>query len=221
MCLSSEIVLFSGVLFQQTAGPDCDTDGADVAPGASLIREALGWINVGYTPDTTLQPHASTLQPHVSTLQPYTSTLQPCASTLQPYPQPLPCVQVSFMIGTTLTILWQLGKNVSFRAQKLAQAGAGLMGSETLVAGGGAQRVHAGTVASQGREGPDGRLSTYGRQEGGAGHFLLDRNKGGGPITDEELASAKAEAAAKDDVWSAAAEGARPSLLQPATLYMH
>ena len=92
VCLSSEIVLFSGVLFQQTAGPDCDTDGADVAPGASLIREALGWINVGYTPDTTLQPHASTLQPHVSTLQPYTSTLQPCASTLQPYPQPLPCV---------------------------------------------------------------------------------------------------------------------------------
>lgn len=130
------------------------------------------------------------------------------------------CLQVSFMIGTTLTILWQLGKNVSFRAQKLAQAGAGLMGSETLVAGGGAQRVHAGTVASQGREGPDGRLSTYGRQEGGAGHFLLDRNKGGGPITDEELASAKAEAAAKDDVWSAAAEGARPSLLQPATLYI-
>ena len=200
MCLSSEIVLFSGVLFQQTAGPDCDTDGADVAPGASVIREALGWINVSCTPGTTLQPSASTLQPYAYTLQPYVSTLQPYH----------PRVQVSFMIGTTLTILWQLGKNVSFRAQKLAQAGAGLMGNETLVCGQGGQRVHAGTVVAQDR----GRLSTYGRQEGGAGHFLLDRHKGGGPITDEELASAKAEAAAKDDVWSAASEGAR-STLQP------
>ena len=202
MCLSSEIVLFSGVLFQQTAGPDCDTDGADVAPGASVIREALGWINVSCTPTARPAPRCNLLHPRSN------PTHKRC--------NPIPRAQVSFMIGTTLTILWQLGKNVSFRAQKLAQAGAGLMGNETLVGGQGGQRVHAGTVVAQGR----GRLSAYGWQEGGAGHFLLDRHKGGGPITDEELASAKAEAAAKDDVWSAASEGAR-LLLQPATLHMY
>ena len=160
VCLSSEIMLFSGVLFQQTAGPDCNANGADAAPGADLIREGLGWINV------------------------------------------------SCMIITTLIILWQLGKNVSFRAQMLAQASAGLFGNETSLVGGPAgQRVHAGTVVTQGREGA-----------GGAGRFLLDlrkgggpMHKGGGPISDEELAISKAEASAKADVWSAASEGARPS----------
>jgi hypothetical protein len=124
------------------------------------------------------------------------------------------------MIITTLIILWQLGKNVSFRAQMLAQASAGLFGNETSLVGGQAgQRGHAGTVVTQGREGA-----------GGAGRFLLDlrkgggpMHKGGGPISDEELADSKAEASAKDDVWSAASEGARPSAaptLQPAiTLY--
>ena len=61
------------------------------------------------------------------------------------------------MIITTLIILWQLGKNVSFRAQMLAQASAGLFGNETSLVGGQAgQRGQAGTVVTQGREGAGG-----------------------------------------------------------------
>ena len=78
------------MLFQQTACPDCNDD-AGMAPGAVAMREALGWINVG------------------------------------------------FMIGTTLMILWQLGKNVSFRAKKMALMAAGL-GPEG--GQGGASRMH-------------------------------------------------------------------------------
>jgi len=142
VCLSSEIVLFSGVLFQQTAGPDCESENVAIGPGSVMMREVLGWINV------------------------------------------------AFMIGTTLMILWQLGKNVSFRAKKMALLAAGL-GPE-----GGGTRMHAGH-------------SAYDRdsKRRGETNFLLGaRDDEGAPISDEELASAKAEAAAKNDVWVAAAE---------------
>ena len=147
VCLSSEIVLFSGVLFQQTAGPDCNSENNQIGPGSVAMREALGWINV------------------------------------------------AFMIGTTLMILWQLGKNVSFRARKMALMAAGL-GPEAGGAGG-ASRMHAGHSAYD--RDSKRRAET---------HFLLGARDGseGAPISDEELASAKAEAAAKNDVWVAASE---------------
>lgn len=147
VCLSSEIVLFSGVLFQQTAGPDCNSEDNQIGPGSVAMREALGWINV------------------------------------------------AFMIGTTLMILWQLGKNVSFRARKMALMAAGL-GPEAGGAGG-ASRMHAGHSAYD--RDSKRRAET---------HFLLGARDGseGAPISDEELASAKAEAAAKNDVWVAASE---------------
>ena len=108
------------MLFQQTAGPDCNDD-AGMAPGAVAMREALGWINVG------------------------------------------------FMIGTTLMILWQLGKNVSFRAKKMALMAAGF-GPDA--AGQGGSRMHAGH-------------SAYDSKRRAETHFLLGARDGAAspPVT--------------------------------------
>lgn len=99
------------------------------------------------------------------------------------------------MIATSLMILWILAKNVSFRAARLARAAAsgGAAEPEAAVAAGGYDR--------------DSQRET----RASAAHFALEDADGDddGPaqlISDEELASAKAESAAKNDVWNAAAE---------------